>query len=118
MITPRRLLRLEGLVVAGAGIGAFVLRDGSLLFFVAVVLLPDLSMLGYLVSPRVGALAYNAVHTYAGPAALLVAGLATGESLAVDAGVVWAAHVGVDRLFGLGLKYGDADFSDTHLQRV
>jgi hypothetical protein len=118
MSWPGRLLGLEGAVVAVAALGAYVFRDASLLLFLALVLVPDASMLGYLVSSRVGAATYNAVHTYAGPAVLLVAGLATGTALAVDAGIVWAAHVGVDRLFGLGLKYCDAEFSDTHLQRV
>jgi hypothetical protein len=86
--------------------------------FLALVLLPDVSTLAYVVNSRVGAIAYDAVDTYAGPAALLVAGLVAGESLAIDAGIVWAAHVCVDRLFGLGRKYGDADFNDTHLQGV
>jgi len=118
MTRPEPLLRVEGAVVAAAGIGSFVFMDGSLLLFLAVILLPDLSMLGYLHSPRVGAPLYNVAHTYLAPAVVLGAGLWTGESLAVDVGLVWTAHIGVDRVFGLGLKYGDRPFSDTHLQQI
>ena len=32
-------------------------------------------------------------------------------------GLVWAAHIGVDRALGLGLKYG-AGFGFTHLGRI
>ena len=31
--------------------------------------------------------------------------------------IVWAAHIGADRMLGFGLKYPTA-FKDTHLQRV
>lgn len=113
-----QVLRAEGALVAAAAIGAYVLRDASLLVFVAAILLPDLSMAGYLHSSRVGALTYNAVHTYVGPAALLAAGFLSATPLAVDLGLIWTAHIGVDRLFGFGLKFGDREFGDTHLQQV
>lgn len=117
-LRPSRLLRVEGAVVAAGAIGAYVLRDASLLLFVAAILLPDLAIAAYLLSPRAGAIAYNAVHTYVGPAILLAAGVVAGEALAVDLGLIWAAHVGVDRAVGLGLKYANREFRDTHLQRV
>jgi len=118
MTRPGPLLRVEGGVVAAGAIGAYVLRDASLLLFLAVVLLPDLSMAGYLVSARVGAVTYNAVHTYLGPAVVLAAGASVTHPLAIDVGLVWLGHIGVDRSFGLGLKYGDREFGDTHLQQV
>ena len=37
----------------------------ALLFFV-----PDFSMIGFIVNPRVGASLFNAVHTYLGPLGL------------------------------------------------
>jgi len=42
----------------------------------------------------------------------------SGDSLALAAGFAWLAHVGADRAMGLGLKYADAPFRETHLQRV
>ena len=118
MTHPRLLLRAEGLLVAAGATATYVALGNSALLFVALVLLPDLSMAGYLVDSRWGARTYNAVHTYAGPAALGVSGWYVGADLALAAALVWTAHVGADRLFGLGLKYGDSEFGDTHLQRV
>ena len=31
--------------------------------------------------------------------------------------LIWGAHIGIDRLFGYGLKY-PTGFKDTHLGRV
>jgi len=42
-------------------------------FFALLFFVPDLSMVGYLVGPRIGAVTYNAVHAYVGPAALVCA---------------------------------------------
>ena len=64
--------------------------------------------------PRVGSVGYNLVHTYTGPLALGGVGLVTGEHLAILVAAVWATHIGVDRLFGFGLKY-ETGFRDTHL---
>lgn len=112
------VLRIEGLVVGVAATIAFFAFGGTPLFFLALVLLPDVSMAGYLLGPGVGSRIYNVAHTYALPTALLVAGYWSGQSLLSEAGLVWIAHIGADRAFGLGLKYADADFSDTHLQRT
>jgi hypothetical protein len=32
-------------------------------------------------------------------------------------GLIWLAHIGIDRALGYGLRYPDA-FRETHLQRV
>lgn len=112
-----RFLRVEGLAVALAAGLAFVAVDGSWLVFALLVLAPDLSMLGYLRGPRLGAWTYNLAHVYVGPLALFAAGLWWGEALAVEGGLVWLVHVGVDRLAGYGLKE-PTGFGDTHLGRV
>jgi hypothetical protein len=35
----------------------------------------------------------------------------------VPYGLIWAAHIGMDRVLGFGLKY-ETRFSDTHLDRL
>jgi hypothetical protein len=112
---PRFLLRLEGALVVAASLVAYAHLGGRWGLFAVLFLLPDLSMLGYLVSHRVGAVAYNAAHSYLAPAALAFAGLAYPALLPLAA--IWAAHVGFDRMLGYGLKYASA-FGDTHLGRV
>ncbi|MFB6170717.1 MAG: DUF4260 family protein [Haloarculaceae archaeon] len=116
-MTPRSLLRLEGLVLFAAATGAYFARGGSLVLFVLVFLVPDLSMIGYAVDERWGSRVYNAGHTYLLPGLLLGAGLLLPASLAVSLALVWFAHVGGDRVLGYGLKY-ETGFGDTHLSRA
>ncbi|MDR6535671.1 DUF4260 domain-containing protein [Variovorax soli] len=111
------MLRLEGLAVLAAAVAAYQYLGASWGAFAMLFLLPDLSFLGYLAGPRVGAAAYNAAHSYIGPVALLTSGL-VGERPAVLAfGLIWAAHIGLDRALGYGLKYG-SEFGATHLGRI
>src|SRR5918997_6797260 len=90
---------------------------GSWLLFALLLLVPDLSMLGYLAGPRAGAAVYNVFHAYPLPAVLGAFGLLGGSPLAVAVALVWFAHIGMDRLVGYGLKY-PTEFKDTHLGRV
>jgi hypothetical protein len=86
--------------------------------FAALWLAPDLSMLGYLAGPCQGARIYNAIHSYVAPGALaLVALLLPGPRAALPIALIWANHIGVDRLLGYGLKYGNG-FGFTHLGPV
>jgi hypothetical protein len=84
---------------------------------VVLFLAPDVSFLGYTGGPRAGAAAYNAVHTYVWPILLASVGVLAEWDPGTTLGLVWLAHVGLDRALGYGLKYPTA-FKDTHLQRV
>jgi len=114
----RVFLRVEGAALGLAGAGGYFALVGDPLLFVLLVLLPDVSIAGYLAGRRVGSLAYNVVHGLTLPVALLAWGLWAGHPLATAGGLVWVAHVGADRAMGLGLKYDDAPFRETHLQRI
>jgi hypothetical protein len=110
------LLRLEGLIVAVATAVLFA-RTGASWWLFALWLAPDLSMLGYLAGPCQGARIYNAFHTYVGPGVLALCSLMPGAHTALPLALIWANHIGVDRLLGYGLKYGDG-FGFTHLSRL
>jgi hypothetical protein len=114
---PRALLRLEGLFVFVLSIALYARMDESWWLFAILFLAPDLSFVAYLAGPRVGAIAYNAVHTSAGPLLLVMAGLLVPYQLAVAIGLIWLAHCGIDRALGYGLKY-EAGFGFTHLGRI
>jgi hypothetical protein len=114
---PRRLLHLEGSVIAVAAVVTYFHLGYAWWLLLVLALAPDLSMLGYLAGPAAGAIAYDVVHTYAGPVALGAVGILAGDDLAVQVALIWLAHIGVDRAVGYGLKYRTA-FDDTHLQRV
>ena len=82
--------------------------------FAALFLAPDLSMLGYLLDPKIGAACYNVVHSYVAPLALAAAALTTNHPAILPFVCIWTAHIALDRALGYGLKYPTA-FSHTHL---
>jgi Domain of unknown function (DUF4260) len=111
---PIALQRLEGLALSIAGVWIFAFSAESWWLFGLLLLVPDLSMVGYLRNPAVGAATYNLGHSLIGPALLTGWGVFADSSLLLALGAVWLAHVGVDRLAGYGLKYADG-FHHTHL---
>lgn len=114
---PRTLLHAEGLVVAAAAIVVYFHLGFPWWLLVALALAPDVSMLGYLGGPATGAVAYDLAHTYVAPVALGAIGVVAGADVAVELSLIWAAHIGIDRALGYGLKY-PTGFRDTHLQRA
>jgi hypothetical protein len=94
---PAALLRAEGAVLLVGALWSYRGADGGWLPLALLLMVPDLSMLGYLAGPRVGAGISNAAHV-----ALLV-------------GLLWLAHMGLDRSLGYGLKE-PTGLTDTHLR--
>ncbi|MGA9062674.1 MAG: DUF4260 domain-containing protein [Terracidiphilus sp.] len=111
------LLRLEGMAVAAVSAALYARTGASWWLFAALWLAPDLSMLGYLAGPCRGARVYNAFHTYALPIVLALAALLLHTRGVLPVALIWANHIGVDRLLGYGLKYADG-FGWTHLGRI
>ena len=114
---PSLLLRVEGIAVLAAALVLYFDSGFGWLLLLVLFLAPDLSMLGYLAGPRVGAMSYDVVHSYALPIALGALGVVSGTDLEMQLALIWLAHIGIDRALGYGLKY-PTGFKDTHLQRV
>ena len=114
---PNILLRLEGLVLLVGAVALYAHLGGSAIVFIALLFVPDVSMVGYLRNPRTGSLVYNAVHTYLLPALLAALSLAFNLPVGLQIALIWFAHIGMDRIVGFGLKY-PTEFKDTHFQRV
>lgn len=108
MSLPRALLHLEGAALLLLATAAFFRLGHAWWLFLLLLLAPDLSLLGMAAGPRVGSAVYNAVHTTLGPLLLLGVGWWLGAAGAVAVALVWLAHLGMDRMLGLGLKYPDA----------
>jgi hypothetical protein len=111
------LLRVEGVALLVLSVLLYWVNGGSWLLFGVLLLTPDLSMLGSLAGPRVGAAIYNAFHAYAIPAVVGALGMIFASPSMVAVALIWFAHIGMDRTVGYGLKY-PTSFKDTHLQRV
>jgi hypothetical protein len=107
-------LRLEELGFFALSIFLFSQLPFAWWYFPLLLFVPDLSMLGYLAGPRVGAVIYNLVHHRALALLYYVAGLLLSLPVLALAGVIIFAHSSLDRVFGYGLKYADS-FNNTHL---
>ena len=83
----------------------------------ALILVPDVSFAAYFLGTRPGAIAYNAMHVLFVPVALAIAGFLLPSFDLIWIALIWAAHIGIDRALGFGLKYG-AGASFTHLGRI
>ena len=114
---PAALLRVEGVALFVLSVLLYRVNGGGWLMFGVLLLAPDLSMLGYLAGPQVGAAIYNAFHTYAMPAVVGALGMIFASPLTVALALIWFAHIGMDRTVGYGLKY-PSSFEDTHLERA
>jgi len=108
---PGILLRIEGLIALVAGCAGYQhCFPGHWGLFAALFLVPDVSLLGYLISAnRFSAALYNSIHSYLLPLALL--------PFAGQIALIWICHISFDRLAGYGLKYPDS-FRHTHIQNA
>lgn len=110
----KEFLKLEELIQFVAAISLFHYLEYDYWKFWAFLLLPDLSMIGYLAGNKVGAVLYNIFHHKGIALALLgVAYYFEMEALAMP-GIILYAHSCMDRIFGFGLKYVQG-FNYTHL---
>ncbi|PVB60994.1 DUF4260 domain-containing protein [Labrenzia sp. 011] len=114
--------RIEALFVFLATLALYSWSGAPWWIFLLLFPVPDLSMLGYLAGPRFGAFAYNLLHSFFGPAFLLICGVILTEILrtpdafqdVVPLCLIWASHIAFDRVLGYGLK-SPAGFGITHL---
>lgn len=114
---PSLLLRLTGLVLFAGSLALYIDGGWSILALVLLLLAPDVSLAGYALGPRTGAVIYNVGHALPLALALGAIGVLADSSVAVQVGLAWTAHIGIDWIAGYGFKY-PSDFSDTHMQRV
>jgi hypothetical protein len=110
----RPLLRLEELFLALLSVYLFSGLGYAWWWYPALLLTPDLSMIGYLGGPKPGAYVYNLIHHRALAVSLFIGGAMLSNPLLQLAGVIILGHASLDRLFGYGLKHDDA-FQHTHL---
>jgi hypothetical protein len=113
----RTWLRLEGLAAFVIGLAVFGASGGNWLFVIPLLLLPDVSVIGYLAGPRIGTFTYNLVHNWVPGFVTLGIGLWLASPAITLAAAILIAHVGMDRAVGYGLKL-PSSFQDTHLGRM
>ena len=110
----RNLIKLEELFLFLLSIYLFIQLDYAWWWYALLFLAPDLGMIGYIISPQVGAQTYNLLHHKAIAVALFLIGAWLSIPPLQLAGAIILGHSSADRVLGYGLKYPDA-FQHTHL---
>ena len=109
-----RTLKYEELAMFGLAVFLFSETSYIWWLFPALILLPDIGMIGYLVNTKIGAITYNLFHHKG----IAIMTFITGYYFAMDwmvlTGIILFGHASLDRIFGYGLKYED-HFKHTHL---
>lgn len=110
----KNLLKIEEAALAALGLYLYALLGHSWWLIIPLFFAADLSMLGYLAGPRVGAAVYNMVHHRAVAVGCYLTGALAGLPVLMLAGAVLMVHIALDRVLGYGLKLQDG-FKRTHL---
>ena len=111
------LVKLEELALFSLALLLFSQLDYGWSTYALLFLAPDLSMIGYLANPQVGAWTYNFIHHKGLAVVVYILGSLLTVPWLMFAGTILLGHSSLDRVFGYGLKYPDA-FQNTHLGRI
>ena len=114
---PKWFLQIEGLAVLLACLYTYAFYDYSWIVFLLFILAPDLSALGFLINQRVGAITYNVFHTYLLVWPFIFCGFIWSNDLLMVSGLILAAHIGVDRALGYGLRFTHS-LKENHLNKL
>ncbi|MBW8684493.1 DUF4260 domain-containing protein [Chitinophaga rhizophila] len=85
--------------------------------WILLFLAPDISMVGYAINNRVGAVVYNIFHHQLVAILVWVAGLLMHQPYIQLAGLILLGHSSLDRAMGYGLKREEG-FKYTHLSTL
>ena len=115
----KNLLKFEELGMTAMGI--YFLTNHNLNISIWIWLLiffsPDVSMLGYLINAKVGAITYNIFHHKGIAIVFMTIGYFMNIEVVLAVGILLFAHASFDRIWGYGLKY-HTNFNDTHLGKL
>lgn len=111
------ILKLEEVAVFLLCIFLFSQLNFNWWWFPTLLLLPDIGMIGYLISSKVGAVTYNLTHHRLTATAVAIYAMTYGNDNWKLVAIILFAHISFDRALGYGLKYTDS-FSNTHLGTI
>lgn len=119
MSQPAIFQRAEGGILCAVTLFVYAQLGISWWAFIPLWLLIDITVIGYVAGPKIGALVYNAGHSLILPLLLLAFFwmVSATNVLGIAVALVWLNHIGLDRLLGYGLKFSD-EFKHTHLGRI
>lgn len=113
----KTILKLEEVGLFIFGIFLFHQLYFQWWWFLILILAPDISMIGYIMGNRVGALSYNFFHHRGVAVLVYLLGVYFNNQIIQLVGVILFSHSTMDRIFGYGLKY-ESGFKFTHLGEI
>lgn len=113
----KHILKLEEAAMFALSIFFFAQTEFAWWWYPALILLPDIGMLGYLAGNAAGAFTYNLFHHKGIALLLFCMGWSLDHHWLELSGIILFGHASMDRIFGYGLKYPDS-FHHTHLGKL
>lgn len=115
----KQIIKTEEFAQLALAIAALAMQPIQISWWLwpVVFLSPDISMIGYSLNTRAGAIAYNAFHHKGIAIAVAASGYFLHLPVVLFIGILLFAHSAFDRLLGFGLKYSDG-FKHTHLENI
>jgi len=115
----KKLIQVEAIVPFLISITLINLLPISFTWWVWILLFlaPDISMLGYILNNKVGAITYNIFHHQLISVVVAGIGFLTQQPFLELAGLILLGHSSLDRVMGYGLKLNQG-FKYTHLGAV
>lgn len=111
------LIKIEELLMFILGIYLFSLLPYEWWWFLALILVPDIGMIGYAAGSKAGAFTYNLFHHKGVAIVIYLLGVYLSQPVIQLIGVILFSHSAMDRMLGYGLKYNEG-FKYTHLGKI
>jgi hypothetical protein len=116
-MTINKMVRIENGFAFAISFYIYIQLDFPIWLFFVLLLVPDITMIGYAFNNKTGALVYNFGHSFILPLLLALCYLYFSNDYLLIISIIWISHIFMDRLLGFGLKYKDS-FNKTHLQSL
>lgn len=113
----KKLIQLEEAALFATTLYLFPYLNLSWWWFAGCIILPDISMVGYLHNARTGAWLYNIFHHRALAIGIVAIGFFLHMPWVLFIGFIMFSHATMDRMVGYGLKF-ETGFSFTHLGEI
>lgn len=114
----KRIVSIEYLLAALIVVVFYLFVGGFAWYWIPILFIAfDISMIGYAINNRTGAITYNIGHSLIGPALLMTYYIMTESQPALFVTLLWLFHIFIDRALGYGLKH-ETGFHHTHLGTI
>lgn len=98
------LLKLEEVAMFLLCIFLFSKLNFTWWWFPALLFLPDIGMIGYIINPKIGAITYNLLHFRFVASLVAICSLIFGNEYWQLSAIILFAHISFDRALGLWLE--------------